>query len=276
MEERERLANSIGVTSASCAPGRVRGGIIDRLFPEGRGRRVIRRRSPRNGVISTWVSIVSTRHGIARPARRVLPAIEKLTVGNASQRIHPSRPPPLNLRPPHLPAPLLPAAPVPRERPLFVSPLRNCGVCRVRLLARVSTFHVGGEGSVAPAEGRGGGLRGATAGEASVRDRICEGRVGGGRGKRMSSRDAIRCATTRRAGSASRVSVPDEGHRQKSERIRKVSWSSELHLIEVGFNSEDFAAGITERFSRVVTDSRAVGCAAHRHTHRCNQVLTPR
>jgi hypothetical protein len=231
MEERERLANSIGVTSASCAPGRVRGGIIDRLFPEGRGRRVIRRRSPRNGVISTWVSIVSTRHGIARPARRVLPAIEKLTVGNASQRIHPSRPPPLTLRPPHLPAPLLPAAPVPRERPLFVSPLRNCGVCRVRLLARVSTFHVGGEGSVAPAEGRGGGLRGATAGEASVRDRICEGRVGGGERKAnvVARRDPLRddaACRFRVAGLGSGRGSPTEiGTDKKGQLVKRASFN---------------------------------------------------
>jgi len=225
--ERGRLANSIGVTqrSASCAPGRARGGIIDRPFPEGRGRRVIRRRSPRNGVISTWVSIVSTRHGIARPARRVLPAIEKLTVGNASQRIHPSWPPP---------SPLLSFPPRRSSgTSSFRSPfVRNCGLSRPSPRSRV---HV---------------PRGWT-GRVLQPTRGGRGRSRGARRKRMSSRD----------GSRDKVAGSHEGHRRA---IRKVNWSGERHLIELRFNLENFAAGITERLSRVVTDSGAEVARARR------------
>lgn len=56
--DRERLANSIAASQGRAAlyapSSSTRGGTIDRPFPEGRGRRVIRRRHPpRNGVIST-------------------------------------------------------------------------------------------------------------------------------------------------------------------------------------------------------------------------------
>lgn len=64
-----------------CASSRARDRVIDRPFPEDRGRNPSSSAPKWSYFDLGFDRLHSTRH---RPARRVLPAIEKLTVGNAS------------------------------------------------------------------------------------------------------------------------------------------------------------------------------------------------